>query len=145
MDALAQDLMTRIGHVVPATPVPLFATAILAEGDRSESAVTQRVRDAIVSLRSAGAPILFGRAFPRPSETTSSIQSLDSELDVHGEAELVVLLAGYALERRGIVSHHAGIFAVLEDGEPILRYYANSIAHHLRSWLRRVPLREHPS
>jgi glycerol-3-phosphate O-acyltransferase len=133
VDALAQDLMTRIGRVVPATPVPLFATAMLAEGDRSESAVTQRVRDAIVSLRAAGAPILFGRAFPRPSETTSSIQSLDSELDVHGEAELVVLLAGYALERRGIVSHHAGVFAVIDGGEELLRYYANSIAHHLRS------------
>lgn len=133
VDALAQDLMTRIGRVVPATPVPLFATAMLAEGDRSESAVTQRVRDAIVSLRALGVPVLFGRAFPRPSETTSSIQALDSELDVHGEAELVVLLAGYALERRGIVSHHAGVFAILEDGEEILRYYANSIVHHLGS------------
>jgi glycerol-3-phosphate O-acyltransferase len=133
VDALAQQLIGRIGRVVPATPVPLFATALLVDGDRTESAVTQRVRDAIVSLRGVGAPILFGRAFPRPSDTTSSIQSLDSELDVHGEAELVVLLAGYALERRGIVSHHAGVFAVLDGGDEILRYYANSIAHHLRS------------
>jgi glycerol-3-phosphate O-acyltransferase len=130
VDSLAQELIKRIGRVVPATPVPLFATAMLADGDRSESAVTQRVRDAIVSLRAVGAPVLFGRAFPRPPETTSSIQSLDSELDVHGEAELVVLLAGYALERRGIVSHHAGVFATLEGGEEILRYYANSIVHH---------------
>ncbi len=130
IDGLAEQLIARIGHVVPATPVPLFATAILADADGSESAVTRRVRDAIVRLRAQGAPVLFGRAFPHPAESGSSIPALDRELDVHGDAELVVLLAGYALERRGIVSHHAGVFAVLPDGEEILRYYANSIAHH---------------
>jgi glycerol-3-phosphate O-acyltransferase len=131
VDGLAGQLIARIGQVVPATPVPLFATAVLAEGDRTESAITRRVRDAIVALRAKGAPVLFGRAFPRPSESGSSIPALDRELDVHGEAELVVLLAGYSLERRGLVSHHEGLFTVLPKGEEILRYYANSIAHHL--------------
>ena len=48
----------------------------------------------------------------------------------HGEAELIVLLGGYALERRGLLRHQDSHFTVLPDSEELLRYYANSIGHH---------------
>jgi glycerol-3-phosphate O-acyltransferase len=132
VDLVAQILLQKIAEVVPATPVPLFCAALVSSGDRSESAVTARVQAMIAELRAAGAPVLFGRAFPRPSEDSSAIPELDRQLDAHGEAELVVVLAGFALERRGLIRHAQGHFTVMPESDPILRYYAKSIAHHRR-------------
>lgn len=131
---VAQALLGHIGRVVPATPVTVFCHALLSGEERGEREVTRRVQVLLAVLRRRGVPMALGRAFSggmAPSAGGGELAGLDDELAMHGEAELVVTLAGFALGRRKLVRHSGSGFALEAGAEPILRYYANSIAHHL--------------
>ena len=144
LDALADELLDqRIGSVVPATVVPVFALAFFADGPREDAALQARIRQTIASLRAAGAPIAFGAAFDSiearrktPDHAVAIAHDLDAQLLDAEEAEQVHILASLTLQRRRVlrrVTTEAGrSFEVTPGNEDVLRYYAKSIEHHLR-------------
>ena len=128
---IAERLLESVAEQIPATPVPVFCLALLQDEDRGDRAVLERIRRTLAALRDAGASLAFGLAFPRLNEARSTIPGLEDEVEGENEAEMVLTLAGFALERRGLLSHRAGAFHVEQDGEEVLKYYARSIEHHL--------------
>ena len=134
VDALAQQLLSAIESTIPATPVPVFCLAYARTATQEGVArgpLTTAVRELIVALREAGAPMAFGEAFPVPEEATSAIPGLGDLVADQSEAETVVTLAGYALQRREIIRFTDGRFVLEGDGARIMSYYANSIVHYL--------------
>lgn len=134
---LAEELLhRRIGRVVPATPVPILCLA-LDGGARALGEVRVAVRRLLARLRAAGAPIALGEAFDgiarrRDAPPPESIPGgLDEDLLDQEEAELVVTLAGKALQRRLVVKVDGREIRVQRGEEPIIAYYAASIRHHL--------------
>ena len=103
--------MRSVANVVPALPVPLVATAILA-GDGEPLTLFElkgRVFDLIARLENAGAYVHIPR----------------HDRDYAIETGLRMLL-----ERRLIVLQD-GVYTRVPKELAILRYYANSIAHLL--------------
>ena len=135
---LARRLLDHVAHQVPATPVPLLSFVLLEGGELSDEAVAGRLRRLLTQLRQVGAPIAQGRAFPRLHEAESGIPGLDEAVEDVNEAQMVAFLAGYAMERRGLVAHDQGLFRILPGQDPVVRYYAHSIAHHLPGGLDRI-------
>jgi glycerol-3-phosphate O-acyltransferase len=137
--ALADELLFhRVGAVVPALPVPVLATALLQPGDDSERAVRDRVRAVLAELRARGAPLSLGLAFDDVRKKRAEAhrpdihETFDEVLLDDEEAEQVVRLAVTQLARRGVLAPPGPrVTRVAPDAEDVLRYYANSIAHHL--------------
>lgn len=109
VEALADDLMQRIGAVVPVLPVPLAASVFLA----------------------AKAP-LSREAY---SVAFCALIEAMPEAHIHAPREDMDYAVDYGLrnlEARGFVSEADGGYSMTEEGAPLLRFYANSIAHLLR-------------
>lgn len=97
------ELMNRIAGVVPLLPVPLVARALLA-GATTEDEVTQHIQ---TTLEHVPDPV-------RKPRRSAALMCQDG---------LTIL------RRRKIVSD-GPVLAVGDGQDPVLRYYANSIAHH---------------
>jgi glycerol-3-phosphate O-acyltransferase len=108
---LAAQVMERIAAVMPVTPVPMACVALLQDGAESVSRAQweQRVAELQERLRHAGAHVVGG-------ERTSA-EVLDRALVM--------------LTLRRVVAPRPDGFRVDRTQEPLLRYYANSIAHFL--------------
>jgi len=109
VDKLGEDLMQRIGAVVPVLPVPLAATVFV----QAEGALT---KDA------------FGAAF------AALVESMP-EAHIHAPREDMAYAIDYGLrnlEARGFIALQEGAYRVTREGAPLVRYYASSIAHLLR-------------
>ena len=133
---LAEELLyRRIGHFIPATPVPIVCTALLRDGPGDEVALAERIRLVLAELRAAGAPLGLGRAFAsveaRRGQHGTQIPGLDDHLLETEEADLVLSLARGQLVRRRIVRRVGTAVEVPDDQRPLIEYYANSIRHHL--------------
>ncbi len=142
LERLAHELLNeRIGQVVPATPVPILATALGRPGPGDEAALTHRVADVCRELRAVGAPVALGRAFDSvKSEREGAIEpaihaDFDAALLDAEEAERIYLAASYSLVRRRVlrrvVTPTGEGLEVMPGSERVLRYYANSLSHHL--------------
>jgi glycerol-3-phosphate O-acyltransferase len=137
--ALADELLfRRVGAVVPATPVPVLAEAVLRGGDETERAVRDRVRAVLAELRAAGAPLALGLAFDdvrkkrAESHRPDIHDTFDEALIDDEEAEQLVRLAVTLLRRRAVLALREGVLARLApDADEVLAYYAKSIRHHL--------------
>ena len=108
---LADDLLQRIAAIVPVTPVPLAAAALLSFG---ETAVPRAaLLDRIADYRDH----LLGR---------------DAKL-VHAErdAETILDRAWRTFRMRRLVVRQGATYIVLPSQRPLLEYYANSIIHLL--------------
>ena len=107
---LGQCLMRKVGRVVPALPVPLVSTALLAAGEAglSDLQLDDAVRDLMRRLKSVGAYVLI------PS---------------HGQQVGDVGLR--MLMQRQLVTGEAGIYRLNRGASALLAFYANSIAHLL--------------
>jgi glycerol-3-phosphate O-acyltransferase len=103
--------MRSVGRVVPVVPVPLMATVFVRNPERRLSALELKaeVGQLIGRLERSGAHVYVPR------------RDLDYALDVG----LRMLLM------RHLVDENEGIFLAREKELPLLRYYANSIAHLL--------------
>lgn len=144
LDGLAEELLChRIGSVVPATVVPVFAWAWFQDGPHDDRSLLERIRLTIGSLREAGAPVAFGAAFDSiaqrrrtPTQQVAITADLDARLLDDEEAEQVHLLASLALQRRRVLRRvqtpTGRAFELLPRNEDVLRYYAKSIEHHFR-------------
>ena len=110
-EALGAELMTRIGQVMPITPVPLVCTA-LANGARSKDALAQSVSADLEKARAFGATIYI------PKDGTD--HAIDAGLQ--------------ALKDRKLLSTHPdGSIEITEEGERLAAYYAASIEHLLQN------------
>ncbi len=139
--ALADELLfRRVGAVVPALPVPVFALALSRGADDTDRAVRDRVRAVLSELRVRGAPLALGLAFDEVRRKRAEAhrpdihETFDEILLDDEEAEQIVSLATTLLRRRGVLRREGTrwVHAAPDAGE-VLTYYANSIRHHLGS------------
>lgn len=112
VELLAQDLMEAAGKVVPVVPVPLIASVFLKDPGKnlSELEIKTRVQSLIGKLESHGARVYIPR----------------SDRDYAIEVGLRMLIL------RHIVLEENNLFRAAPEEINILRYYANTIAHHVR-------------
>ena len=108
VEDLSTELMGRIADVMPVLAVPLIATLLLRGAAVEPGQMTKAVRDLMAQV-------------PDGNRATSG-----SDL----EADVARGLRG--LERRKIIALEGGQWRILPDGEAVLGYYANSVAHLLQ-------------
>ncbi len=109
--ALGRHLMDRVGRLIPVLPVPLVATVLLREPEQglSELDIKAGIAAIVRELESAGAKLYVPR----------------------GDWDYAVGVGLRMLTQRHLVDERDGLFRLHESEEPLLRYYANSIAHLL--------------
>jgi glycerol-3-phosphate O-acyltransferase len=107
--ALGEHLMRAVGRIVPVVPVPLMATVFVRNPERGLTSIELKteVERIVERLERSAARVYVPR------------RDLDYALDVG----LRMLLM------RHLVEEEEGAFRVHEKELPLLRYYANSIAH----------------
>jgi glycerol-3-phosphate O-acyltransferase len=107
--ALGEHLMRAVSRIVPVVPVPLIATVFVRNPGRALAAIELKteVERIVERLDQAAARVYVPR------------RDLDYALDVG----LRMLLL------RHLVDEREGVFVARESELPLLRYYANSIAH----------------
>jgi glycerol-3-phosphate O-acyltransferase len=109
--ALGAHLMRSVGSVVPVVPVPLIASVFVRQPERGLSSLELKgeVERLLEQLERAGARVYVPRR----------------DFDYAIDAGLRMLLM------RHLVDERDGLYAARPDELPLLRYYANSIAHLL--------------
>ena len=109
---LGTHLMARVGSIVPVVPVPLIAAVFLNDKSKkySELELKSAVEQLIEKLERAGAHVYIPR------------QDLDYAVSV-GLRMLTL---------RRLIEEKDGLFTPRSAELPLIRYYANSIAHLLR-------------
>ncbi len=110
---LGRHLMARVGSIVPVVPVPLIAYCLLKNDLKpvSELELKSQVEQMIEKLEAAGAHVYIPR------------KDLDYAISV-GLRMLTL---------RRLVEEKDGLYAVRPVEAPLIRYYANSIAHLLKN------------
>jgi glycerol-3-phosphate O-acyltransferase len=107
---LGEVLMQKVGDVIPALPVSLVATVLLgAAGPLSDLELKGRIAELIRRLEARGAHVHIPRA----------------------DQDYAIEVGLRMLRLRHLVVEQDGLFAPDRDGDVLLRYYANSIAHLL--------------
>jgi glycerol-3-phosphate O-acyltransferase len=111
IERLGQRLMREVGRVVPALPVSLVATAVLAGGERGLSSLELKgaVFDLMQALRAAGGHVHIPR--------------MDQEYAVEVGLRMLLL--------RRMVELKDGVYRANPQERALLAYYANAIAHLL--------------
>jgi len=125
IDRLGQYLMRQVGRVVPALPVSLVATVVLAGGERGLSSLELKgaVHDLMQRLRAAGAHVHIPRQ--------------DQEYAVEVGVRMLTL--------RHLVELKDGVYRANPKETALLAYYANAIAHLTTSPAAATPARAQPS
>lgn len=108
---LADDVMARLGSLIPVTPVPLVAASILS----------------------------FGSSLVRHDELLDRIDAFRDELLRRGatlvqpdrQADAILDRAWRTLAMRRLVVRQGDAFVVFPRQRPLLEYYANSVQHLL--------------
>jgi glycerol-3-phosphate O-acyltransferase len=111
VQALADDVMSRIGAIIPVTPVSLACAAIQSiEGDF----------------------IPRERLLSRLSELRDVLRELNGRV-IRGEGEIEEIWdrAWRMLRMRRVLAESGEGYAVLPAGRPLVGYYANGVAHLL--------------
>jgi glycerol-3-phosphate O-acyltransferase len=109
IERLGQRLMREVGRVVPALPVSLVATAVLAGGEGGLSSLELKgaVYDLMQRLKASGAHVHIPRQ--------------DQEYAVEVGLRMLLL--------RRMVVLDGGVYRANPDERALLAYYANAIAH----------------
>jgi glycerol-3-phosphate O-acyltransferase len=109
--ALGAHLMQAVGRIVPVVPVALIATVFLRSEDKPLSALELKagVEQAIGKLETAGAHVYIPRK----------------------DLDYAVTVGLRMLTLRRLVEEKDGLYLARASETPVLRYYANSIAHLL--------------
>ena len=105
---LGRHLMGRVGGLVPVVPVPLIAAALLGSGRRlSELELKAEVEQHLERLQRAHAHVYIPRK----------------------DLDYAITVGLRMLKLRRLVEEQDGAYGPRESELPLLRYYANSIAH----------------
>jgi len=117
---LADTMLARIGDVIPVTPVPLAAAALLSFGE------TLVRRTDLLDRIDAYRDHLLAR---------------DAKL-VHAERDAAAILerAWRTFRMRRLVAREGDAFVILPSQRPLLEYYANSIRHLLPGSVEQVTM-----
>ena len=109
LERLGAELMLGIGGVIPALPVPLVATVLVASAGEplSELELKARTFRLMTELERAGAHVYI----PRRDQDYAIVAGLRM------------------LTLRHLVEERDGLYAAVPAEMPLLRYYAGSIAH----------------
>ena len=109
LDRLAREMLTRIGAIIPVTPVPLAAATLLSFGQTivQKAAVLERMDQLRDRLKDVNGKVVRGGA---------------RIADIWDRAWRM-------LRMRRLVMADGETLIVLPRGRPLLEYYANSIAH----------------
>ncbi len=108
IEELARELMIEIGKVVPALPVSLVASALLAHPEGlSEFELKAEVHDRIAALEAAGARVYVPRS----------------------DRDYAISFGLRMLEQRHLIAAREGLYLPVESERATLAYYANSIVH----------------
>ena len=109
LERLAREMLTRIGAIIPVTPVPLAAAALLSFGQTviTEDALLERMDQLRDRLREVNGKVVRGGA--RIAEVWDR--------------------AWRMLRMRRLLVVDGESLVILPRGRPLLEYYANSIAH----------------
>jgi glycerol-3-phosphate O-acyltransferase len=108
---LGEDLMAKVGEVIPVLPVPLVATVMQdASGPLTQLEIKARAHDLLGEMSGKAAHIHIPR----------------------GDEDYAVEVGLRALVSRHLVSEDGGVFKANPDEQALLGFYANSVAH-LRS------------
>ena len=107
--ALGRHLMAQVGQLIPVLPVPLVATVLLQQGERAidEMALKAAVAELVRGLQAQNARLYLPR----------------------GDWDYAVSAGLRMLTQRHLVLEADGLFRAAPNELPLLRYYANSIAH----------------
>jgi glycerol-3-phosphate O-acyltransferase len=110
--ALGGELMAAVGAVVPVVPVPLVASVFVERAERGLGPLSLLELKAsawrrMAELEAAGARVYVPRS--------------DQDYAIAAGLRMLTL--------RHLVEEREGLYAAREDELPLLRYYANSIAH----------------
>ena len=109
--ALGRHLMDEVGRLIPVLPVPLVAAVLLAQEGRPLGEL---------ELKSAVATLV------------ARLQQRDARLYLpRSDWDYAVTSGLRMLEQRHLVERVDGLLRARDDELPLLRYYANSIAHML--------------
>jgi glycerol-3-phosphate O-acyltransferase len=104
--------MGQVGRLIPVLPVPLVATVLLQEQRRGERAIDE------LELKSAVAALV------------QRLQQADAHLYLpRGDWDYAVSAGLRMLTLRHLVEESNGLYRARAEETPLLRYYANSIAH----------------
>jgi glycerol-3-phosphate O-acyltransferase len=119
LERLAQEMLRRIGAIIPVTPVPLAAAALLS----FEQTVIPK--DALLE---------------RMDQLRDRLLDVNAKM-VRGGARIAEIWdrAWRMFRMRRLVVDEGPSIVVLPGGRPLLEYYANSIAHLLPLRGRRTP------
>jgi len=119
LDRLAQEMLRRIGAVIPVTPVPLAAAALISFDQTAlpRAALLERMDQLRDRLQHVNAKVVRGGA---------------GIADIWDRAWRMLRL-------RRLVAAEGDTLVVMPRGRPLLEYYANSIAHLLPIRSERVP------
>jgi len=111
MAALGRHLMDTVGRIVPVLPVPLIATVFVRHGEKaiSELELKAEVGGLVEDLKARGAHVYVPRK----------------------DFDYAVNVGLRMLRLRRLVGEREGLFYARSEELPLLRYYANSIAHLL--------------
>ena len=110
--ALGTELMQAVGRIVPVLPVPLIATVFVRHGDKaiSEMELKGEVGRLVEQLTARGAHVYVPRK----------------------DFDYAVNVGLRMLRLRRLVGEREGLYYAQSEEMPLLRYYANSIAHLLQ-------------
>jgi glycerol-3-phosphate O-acyltransferase len=111
MAGLGAHLMQAVGRIVPVLPVPLIATVLVQRGDKAISPfeLKTEVAHLLDRLHARGAHIYVPRK----------------------DFDYAISVGLRMLRLRRLVGERDGLFYAQTEELPLLRYYANSIAHLL--------------
>jgi glycerol-3-phosphate O-acyltransferase len=111
LERLAQEMTRRIGAIIPVTPVPLAAAALLSFGQ------TVITKDAVLE---------------RMDQLRDRLKDVNGKV-VRGGARVAEIWdrAWRMLQMRRLVIVDGESLVILPRGRPLLEFYANSIAHLL--------------
>lgn len=140
--ALADDVMTTLGRITPATPVPLACRALLElGGDTTRSALDSRLLDVVRRCRAVGTPVVLGRevshlaqardALARDTADDSrrrELAEVDNALIDQEHAEECARVGLDRLLLRGLVTVEGKLVRLNREREDLVRYYAHSLA-----------------
>jgi glycerol-3-phosphate O-acyltransferase len=117
IQALCQRLMDAVANVIPVLPVSLVPTVFLDDPETALDIlkIEQRTTLLIDELHKNSAPIL---ETPHSTRMAAIADAID------------------LMRLRGLITQSDGRFMVVAQEKPLLRYYANAIAHWLpdRKW-----------
>ena len=121
VQGLSDDVMGRIGKLIPVTPVPLACAAIQSFE-----------RDFIPRAE----------LLERMSDMRDALLELNGRVVRHDRIEDTLDRAWRMLKMRRVLAEHGAGFAVLPRSRELVSYYANSIAHLLGPFERAVRERD---